>query len=93
MFVQMSIHRPKQGKEELVKDSMHRFQDAIRGKPGFISVGTYKDRVSGHLVGIAFWKDYESMQAARPAMAESTKNDRFDEWEEGDTQALRLDEV
>lgn len=93
MFVQMSIHRPKPGKEELVKDSMHRFSDAIRGKPGLKSVGTYKDRRTGWLIGIAEWDSLESMVAARPAMEDATRNDRFDEWEESEVEAFRLDEV
>lgn len=89
----MSIHRPKSGKEELVNDSMHRFQEAIRGKPGFSSVGTYRDRKTGWLVGIAVWDSFESMAAARPAMVESTKDDRFDLWEESEMQTFQLDEV
>lgn len=72
---------------------MHRFQEALKGSPGFRSVGTYKDRRTGWLVGIALWDDFDSMVAARPRMEESTKNDRFDEWEEVEVESFRLDEV
>ena len=89
----MSIHKPREGKEGLVSDSMHRFQEAIRGRPGFRSVGTYKDRKSGWLVGIAFWDDFESMVAARPAMAAATRGDLFEEWEEFSMETFQLDEV
>lgn len=93
MYVQMSIHRPRAGKEHLVVDSMHRFQNAIKGKAGFRSATAFKDRKTGWLVGIAVWDDWEAMAAARPAMEESTRNDRFDEWEEPEMQSLQLDEV
>ena len=92
MYVQLSIHRPREGKKHLVVDSMHRFQNSIKGKPGLISATTYKDRKTGRLVGIAVWDSQDSMIAARPAMVESTKNDRFEEWEESEMETFQLDE-
>ncbi len=92
-YVQLSIHSPRPGKEALVIDSMHRFQTAIKNKPGMKSATTFKDRKSGRLVGIAIWDSWESMNSARPAMVESTKNDRFDEWEESEMETFQLDEV
>ena len=93
MYVQMSVHRPREGKEDLVKDSMHRFQNAIKGSPGLRSAETYMDRKTGVLVGIAIWDDWDSMAAARPKMVESTKNDRFEEWEVDEMNAFQLDQV
>lgn len=93
MYIQMSIHHPREGKEGLVVASMHRFQEAIRGSQGFRSADTFKDRKSGALVGVAVWDDWESMVAARSKMAESTKSDKFDEWEEDEMQTFQLDVV
>lgn len=60
---------------------------------GFSSATTFKDRKTGWLVGIAVWDDWESMTAARHAMEESTRNDRFEEWEEPEMQSFQLDEA
>lgn len=35
MFVHMSIHKPRAGKEALLIDSMHRFGKAMEGRPVF----------------------------------------------------------
>ena len=43
MFVHMSIHRPKPGKEELLIDSMHRFGAAMQGADGFQWAHALKD--------------------------------------------------
>ena len=71
---------------------MHRFQNAIGGRPGLKSATTFKDRRTGPLVGIAVWEGRESMEAAMPAMIESTKEDRFDEWVESE-ENFQLDEL
>ncbi len=89
----MSIHRPRAGKEHLTVDSMPRFQNAVADRPGARAATTFKDRRTGWLVGIAVLDDWESIAAARPAMEESTKYDRFDEWEEVEVHSFQLDEV
>ena len=74
-------------------DSMHRFQEAIRWSPGLRSADTFKDRKAGVFVGIAVWDSWDFMAAARAKMVESTKNDRFDEWEVHEMETFQLDRV
>jgi len=81
MYIQLSIHKPKPEFEKDLIDSMHRFGNAITGKPGLIRVHTLKDEEEGKLIGLAIWESQEAMIAAAPAMIEATKDDDFDLWE------------
>ena len=93
MFIQLAIHRPHPGKEDLLIDSMHRFGAAIENQPGLREVHTLKDANSNALIGLAIWDSKEQMLAARPAMAEAIKDDDFDSWEEGPPEVFRLTKV
>ncbi|MCZ7586467.1 MAG: hypothetical protein M5R36_25795 [Deltaproteobacteria bacterium] len=90
MFVHLSIHAPREGKTDLLIDSMHRFGAAIRDKPGCRMVNTLKDEKTGKLIGLAIWDSKEQMLAARPAMAEAVKDDPFDEWESAPPEVFLL---
>lgn len=81
MFVHMSIHHPKEGKESLLIESMHRFGKAMEGKKGLIMACTTKDEEKNYLIGLAIWDSKEDWLAARPVMIEAVKDDPFDEWE------------
>jgi heme-degrading monooxygenase HmoA len=82
MFVHMSIHHPRPGKEELLIDSMHRFGEAMKNRPGLQQAQTLKDQKTGHLIGLAIWDTKEAWLKARPAMLEAVKDDDFESWEE-----------
>ncbi len=92
MFVHMSIHQPKAGKEELLIASMHRFGEAAKTQPGLQQVHTLRDAESGALIGLAIWDSKEAMIAARPVLMEATKDDDFEAWEDSVT-GYRLEEV
>ena len=77
----MSIHFPKQGKESLLIDSMHRFGKAMEGKEGLIMAQTSKDEDRNRFIGLAIWESKESWLAARTAMIDAVKGDPFDDWE------------
>jgi len=93
MFIQMSIHHPRQGKEELLVDSMHRFGAAISTQQGHRWNRTMRDEKTGRLVGIAVWDSKEDMLAARPVMEESVKDDDFEDWEERENETFYLHEI
>jgi heme-degrading monooxygenase HmoA len=82
MFVHMSIHRPRPGKEKLLIASMHRFGAAMQGADGFQWAHALQDETSGALIGLAIWESKEQWQAAHPKMSEAVKDDPFEEWEE-----------
>jgi len=82
MFVHISIHRPRLGKERLLIDSMHRFGEAMKNQPGLKQAHTLKDQKTGHLIGLAIWDSKENWLAARPAMLETVKDDDFESWED-----------
>ena len=90
MFVHMSIHRPKQGKEKLLIESMHRFGAAMKDADGFHWAHALQDEDSGALIGLAIWDSKEQWQAARPKMAEAVKDDPFEEWEKNPPEVFRL---
>jgi heme-degrading monooxygenase HmoA len=93
MFVHLVIHRPKTGQEQPLIESMHRFAAAIQGQPGLHEVYTLQDQQAGALVGLALWDSPESMQAARPLMAQAVQDDPFDEWEDEDPTVYTLETV
>ncbi|HEX2910580.1 MAG TPA: hypothetical protein VH186_07205 [Chloroflexia bacterium] len=93
MFIHMSIHHPRPGKEELLVDSMHRFGAAMQGQPGLQQVFTLRDSRTGQLVGLAIWDSKEEMLKARPAMEEAVKDDDFDAWEAEPVISYALEEV
>ena len=93
MFVHMSIHKVRQGKEKDLIDSMHRFGNAIKGKPGLREVHTLKDQITGRLIGLAIWDSKDNMKAQYPAMEKAVGNDPFEEWEDGKPEVFHLEEV
>lgn len=93
MFVHMSVHKPRVGKEALLIDSMHRFGKAMEGRPGLQRAHVLKDQRTGHLIGLAIWDNQESWQASRPAMEEAVKNDDFESWEEEPPAVYQLEAV
>lgn len=93
MYIQIAIHHPKTGKEELLIASMHRYGAAVRTQPGIREVYTLQDAEEGVLVGLAIWKSEEALEAARPALREAIKDDDFEDWEEREIEGYRLEEV
>ncbi len=93
MFVHMSIHWPRAGKEQELIDSMHRFGAAAKGADGLISVHTLRDAEAGVLVGLALWQSRQKFEAGVAPMREAVKDEPFDEWESADVEGYRLEEV
>jgi heme-degrading monooxygenase HmoA len=93
MIIHMSIHTPKDGKDQDLIDSMHRFGAAGKGQPGFIEGLTLRDQRSGRLVGMARWEDEASWRAGVEAMGAAVENDPFDEWEAAKVESFLLDVV
>ena len=50
---------PKPGMEKDVERAMRAFSDWIATQPGLLRVHVMKDRTSGELVGMSFWKTKE----------------------------------
>jgi heme-degrading monooxygenase HmoA len=93
MIVHMSIHTPKEGKEQELIESMHRYGSAGRGQPGLIDVRTLRDRRTGRLVGMARWEDEASCKAGVETMRAAVAGDPFDEWEDAEVDGFLLEEV
>ena len=81
MFVHMSIHYPRDGKEDQLTGSMHRFGEAMKDQPGFREAHTLRDEDTGRLIGLAIWDSKELWQKARPAMWAAVEDDDFEAWE------------
>jgi heme-degrading monooxygenase HmoA len=93
MIVHISIHTPKQGREDELIASMHRFGAAAEGCPGFIDARALRDRRSGRLIGMARWADEASWRAGVEVMHAAVADDPFEDWEETDPEVFLLDEV
>ena len=55
MYVHMSNHYPREGKEGELVESMHRFGEAMKHQPGLRQAHTLKDDSSNRLIGLAIW--------------------------------------
>ena len=93
MLFHLSIHRPRDGAEAALIDSMHRFGAAARTQAGLVEVHTFRDEPSGALVGLAIWESKAALDAARPALSAAVAGDDFDAWESEPTQVFLLEEV
>jgi len=93
MFFHISIHTPKEGKEQDLIESMHRFGakcmefDANRG------ANTLHDKERNILIGVAVWDSREEWQEAIPKIHKVVENDPFDEWEDGPVQVFHAEGV
>jgi heme-degrading monooxygenase HmoA len=94
VFVHLSIHRPKPGKESDLIDSMHRFGQANDSPiPGLREAHTLRDRETGTLVGLAIWESEDAFRAGVPGMRAAVQSDDFDAWEDGRPEVYLLDPV
>jgi len=92
MFVNISVHRVKPGKESPMIDSMRRYGDAAKSS-GVRSVHTLRDEKSGALVGFAIWDSKEAYEAAGPALMKAVENDDLDDWHEEQWQTFHCVEA
>ena len=79
MFVSISVHRLKPGKEQLMIDSMRRYS-AAREAGGVQRIHELRDEGSGALVGLAIWDSKEAYEAAGPALMSAVEDDDFGDW-------------
>jgi heme-degrading monooxygenase HmoA len=93
MLVHVSIHRPIEGKEQALIDSMHRFGKAEGDIPGLREVHTLRDRETGTLVGLAIWESEEAFRGGVPRMRAAVEGDDFLAWEHGLPEVYVLDPV
>ena len=93
MYVVLSIHQPKPEYEAALIDSMHRFGNAVRGKPGCIRIHTLKDERSNRLVGLAMFESKAAWEALAPLARAAVKDDPFDVWEEVEMDGFALNEA
>ena len=82
MYVHISVHRPKPGKEQALIESMVRFGKAMREKRGLITVFVWKDDRTGALIGTALWDSKADFEAAGPDMERATEGVDFETLEE-----------
>lgn len=92
VFVHLSIHHPRPGREPDLIASMHRF-GAAAGQPGFREAHTFRDDARRTLAGLAIWDDEASWRAGVEAMRAAVADDPFEEWEERRPEVLHLAEV
>jgi len=93
MYVVLSLHHPHAEYKDALIDSMHRFGNAVRGRPGCIRIHTLKDERSDRLVGLAMFESKEAWQRLAPLAREAVKDDPFEVWEIGEMDNLALIEV
>jgi hypothetical protein len=89
----MSVHHPKPEYEAALIDSMHRYQGAIVGMEGLLSIHTLKDERSPRLVGLAIFNSKADFERLAPIARTAVEDDPFEIWEEVDMDGFALKEV
>ncbi|MBU0518470.1 hypothetical protein KKA00_03690 [bacterium] len=93
MFFHISIHHPKEGKEQELIASMQRFGakcmefDANRG------ANALHDKAKNVLIGVAVWDSKEEWEEAIPKISKVVAHDPFDEWEDEPPQVFHAEGV
>jgi len=55
-FVFIAIHHPKPEHRDDVFQSMTRVGDLLRGSPGLVQVGPWKEEEGNRLIGLSIWR-------------------------------------
>ncbi len=93
MFILMSVHHPRPEYEAALIESMHRYQGAILGREGLLSIHTLKDERSPRLVGLAIFRSKADFERLAPIARAAVENDPFETWEEVEIDGFALKEV
>lgn len=93
MYVLTSIHHPHPEHRDALIASMHRYQAAIDGMPGLISIHTLADTASDRLVGLAIFESEEAFARLAPIARDAVADDPFEVWEREPIDGFRLVEV
>ena len=80
MFVNISVHRIREGMEPLMVESMRRYAAAAEASGGLRRAHTLKDERSGALIGLAIWDSEKAYEAAGPVLMEAVKGDDLAAW-------------
>jgi hypothetical protein len=90
VFVHLAVHHPRTGKEIALVDSMNRFGEPARTKPGFRFHATLQDSEARVLVGITIWDSKQAWEAAVPEQRAAVEQDDFDDLWERPPEVYRL---
>jgi hypothetical protein len=82
VFVNISVHRIRPGKERLMIESMQRYGEAAQRAGGLQRVHALKDERSGAIIGLAIWDSKSAYEAAGPALMAAVEGDDFADWHE-----------
>jgi hypothetical protein len=80
VFVNISVHRIRDGKEQLMLDSVRRYSEAARAAGGLQHVYALRDERSEALLGLAIWDSKDAYEAAGPALMRAVEGDDLDDW-------------
>lgn len=64
MFLFVAIHYPKPEHCDDVLRSMERVGDALRGAPGLLQIGPWKEEEGSRIVGLSIWESRDDFERA-----------------------------
>src|SRR5437868_6808012 len=85
-FAFIAIHYPRPEHRDDVLQSMTRVGDLLRGSPGLVQIGPWKEEEGNRLIGLSIWQSRQDFERALQALgrfsdAGTAPDDRGD-WEE-----------
>ncbi|MGI8688711.1 MAG: antibiotic biosynthesis monooxygenase [Thermomicrobiales bacterium] len=63
-FLFLSIHYPKPAHRDDVLRSMERVGETLRGAPGLLRIGPWKEEKGSRIVGLSIWESREAFERA-----------------------------
>ena len=63
-FLYLAMHYPKPEHLGDLLHAMRRLDAALKGAPGLLQIGAWRDEQSGRIVALSFWESRELFEAA-----------------------------
>jgi len=88
-FLFLTIHHPKPEHRDEVLLSMERVGEVMRGAPGLLQIGPWKEQEGNRLFGIAIWESREAFDRALEQFSSAARAGASGhDWNEGPTEEI-----
>ncbi len=92
-YLYLVIHYPKPEHVEDLLTEMRRLDETMRGTPGLLQIGPWREEQTGRIVALSLWESREAFAAAVGQIAAAVADVPFDDWEERPPEILQAEEI
>ena len=81
-YLYRAIHYPKPEHVDDLLTEMRRLDETVRGTPGLLRIGAWREEQTGRIVALSLWESREALAAAVGRIVAAVAGVPFDDWEE-----------